>query len=118
MNTDKIYAEQIANEYSPKKTSKVVALKKLDKRAKRPAEIFAYTAGIISALILGTGMSLCLGAIGGGTTLSMTIGVIIGIVGMVCCGVNYPIYKRNIEKGKQRYGSEIIRLAREIAGEN
>ena len=40
MNTDKIYAEQIANEYAPKKTSKVVALKKLDQKAKRPAEIF------------------------------------------------------------------------------
>ena len=30
MNTDKIYAESIVNEYSAKKTSKVVALKKLD----------------------------------------------------------------------------------------
>ena len=26
MNTDKIYAEQLANEYAPKDTSKVVAL--------------------------------------------------------------------------------------------
>lgn len=29
MNTDKIYAEQLANEYAPKDTSKVVALKNL-----------------------------------------------------------------------------------------
>lgn len=34
MNTDKIYAEQLANEYAPKGTSKVVALRKLDARAK------------------------------------------------------------------------------------
>lgn len=27
MNTDKIFAEQIANEYAPKDTSKVVALR-------------------------------------------------------------------------------------------
>ena len=40
MNTDKIYAEQLANEYTPKDTSKVVALKKLDAKAKRPATIF------------------------------------------------------------------------------
>ena len=110
MNTDKIYAEQIANEYAPKKTSKVIALKKLDQKAKRPAEIFTYTFGVIFALILGTGMSFCMGAIGSGTTLSM----IIGIIG---CGVNYPIYKRMIEKGKQKYGSDIIRLAKEIAEE-
>ena len=34
MNTDKIYAEQLANEYAPKDTSKVVALRKLDRKAK------------------------------------------------------------------------------------
>ena len=40
MNTDKIYAETIANEYTKKDTSKVVALRKLDKKAKMPANIF------------------------------------------------------------------------------
>ena len=117
MNTDKIYAEQIANEYAPKKTSKVIALKKLDQKAKRPAEIFTFTFGIICALILGTGMSLCMGAIGGNTTLSMVIGIIVGIVGLVGCGINYPIYRRLLEKSKQKYGSDIIRLAKEIAEE-
>ena len=117
MNTDKIYAEQIANEYAPKKTSKVVALKKLDQKAKRPAEIFTYTFGVVFALILGTGMSLCMGAIGGGTTLSMVIGVIVGLIGIAGCSVNYPIYKKIIEKGKQKYGSDIIRLAKEITEE-
>ena len=56
MNTDKIFAEAIANEYAPKNTSKVVALKKLDRRAKRKANIFAYTFGTLMALILGVGM--------------------------------------------------------------
>ena len=41
MNTDKIYAESIANQYAPKDTSKVVALRKLDRKAKQPSEIFA-----------------------------------------------------------------------------
>lgn len=50
-DTDKIYAEQIANEYSPKETSKVVALRKLDRRAKLPANIFAYTFGIVFTLV-------------------------------------------------------------------
>lgn len=34
MNTDKIYAEQFANEYAPKDISKVVDLRKLDAKAK------------------------------------------------------------------------------------
>ena len=53
MNTDKIYAEQLANEYAPKDTSKVIALRKLDAKAKRPAAVFTYSFGIIFALILG-----------------------------------------------------------------
>lgn len=64
MNTDKIYAEQIANEYAPKDTSKVVALRKLDARAKMPATIFAYTFGIIATLIIGIGMCLSMNVIG------------------------------------------------------
>lgn len=58
MNTDKIYAESIAKEYAPKDHSKVVALRKLDSKAKRPASIFAYTFGICSCLVAGLGMCL------------------------------------------------------------
>ena len=51
MNTDKIYAEQLANEYALKDTSKVIALRKLDAKAKLPATVFTYTFGIITALV-------------------------------------------------------------------
>ena len=66
MNTDKIYAEQLANEYAPKDTSKVVALRKLDRKAKLPATIFTYTFGIIAALVTGVGMCLSMNVIGSG----------------------------------------------------
>ena len=115
MNTDKIYAEQLANEYAPKDTSKVVALRKLDAKAKLPASIFAYTLGIISALIFGVGMCLAMGQIGSGTIASFVIGNIIGIIGMIGMGVNYPIYKRILENGKKKYAFEIIELAKEIS---
>lgn len=115
MNTDKLYAEQIANEYAPKDTSKVVALRKLDAKAKRPANIFTYTFGIVCALIFGTGMCLAMGQIGSGTTGSFVLGIIVGIVGMAGMGVNYPIYKKLLEKGKQKYAFEIIELAKEIS---
>lgn len=38
MDMDRIYAEAIANEYAPKNTSKVMALKKLDRKAKKRGE--------------------------------------------------------------------------------
>ena len=115
MNTDKIYAEQLANEYAPKDTSKVVALRKLDAKAKLPASIFTYTLGIISALIFGVGMCLAMGQIGSGTTASFVIGILIGVVGMIGMGVNYPIYRRILENGKKKYAFEIIELAKEIS---
>ncbi len=115
MNTDKIYAEQLANEYAPKDTSKVVALRKLDVKAKLPANIFTYALGVISALVFGTGMCLAMGQIGSGTTGSFVLGIIIGIVGMVGMGVNYPIYKRILESGKKKYAFEIMELAKEIS---
>ena len=117
MNTDKIYAEQIANEYAPKQTSKVKALKRLDAKAKNPANIFAYTFGIVSSLVLGTGMSLCMGVIGAGTALSMALGIAIGCLGILGVSVNYPLYKRILTNSKNKYATEIIRLANEIANE-
>lgn len=64
MNTDKIYAEAIANEYAPKETSKVKALKRLDRKAKSTANIFGYTFGVIMTLVLGTGMCLTMNVLG------------------------------------------------------
>lgn len=82
MNTDKLYAEQLANEYAPKNTSRVVALRKLDAKAKLPATAFTYAFGITSALIFGTGLCLAMGQIGSGTTGSFVLGILMGVVGM------------------------------------
>ncbi len=117
MNTDKIYAEQIANEYATKQTSKVKALKKLDAKAKNPANIFAYTFGIISSLILGMGMCLSMGVIGGGTPLMMVLGIVVGCLGIVGAGLNYPIFKKILTKSKEKYAGDIIKLANEIAND-
>lgn len=117
MNTDKIYAEQIANEYAPKQTSKIKALKKLDSKAKKPANIFAFTFGIVFSLVLGTGMSFCMGVIGNGSPLTMIIGIAVGILGIVGVSVNYPIYKKILNASKNKYATDIIRLANEIASE-
>lgn len=114
MNTDKIIAENIAKDYAPKDSSKIVALKKLDALAKLPATIFTYSFGIISALVLGVGMCLSMQIIGNGIT-AMIFGIIIGIIGIVGCAVNYPIYKKLLKKGKDKYAYEIVQLAREIS---
>ena len=114
MNTDKIYAESIAKEYAPKDHSKIIALRKLDHQAKLPAYIFAYSFGICSCLLAGLGMCLAMQVIGSGTAM-MVLGIILGLLGFACCGINYPIYQKLLKKGKEKYAYEIIELAREIS---
>ena len=113
MNTDKIIAESIAKDYAPKEGSKIKALKKLDNKAKLPATIFTYSCGIVSALVFGTGMCLAMRVIGD----SMALGILIGILGLAGCGINYPVYRKMLEKSKAKYAYEIVELARQISGE-
>ena len=111
MNTDKIIAESIAKDYAPKESSKLVALKKLDNKAKLPATIFTYSCGIISALVFGTGMCLAMQVIGSGIG-GMILGIVVGLIGLIGCGINYPIYTKMLEKGKKKYAYEIVQLAK------
>ena len=115
MNTDKIYAEAIANEYAPKDTSKVVALKKLDRKAKSKANIFAYSFGVAMTLVLGLGMCLSMQVIGNGGVLMTGAGIVLGVLGIMGVGLNYPIYKKLLRSGKEKYAFEIMQLAREIS---
>lgn len=100
MNTDKIYAEQLANEYAPKDTSKVLALRKLDARAKLPATVCGYTIGIASSLIFGTGMCLAMGQIGGASPRFFCSGHYCGTVGYGRHGYQLPLIQKNPDKGK------------------
>ncbi|MDO5339401.1 MAG: dihydropteridine reductase [Eubacteriales bacterium] len=115
MNTDKIYAESLANEYAPKDTTKVVQLRKLDTKAKLPANIFGYGFGTLAALVLGIGMCLSMKVIGDGSTAVFVFGIVVGIVGIIGVSINYPIYRKLLENGKKKYAFEIMELAKEIS---
>jgi hypothetical protein len=61
---------------------------------------------------------MCLGMqVIGSSITGMVIGIVVGIIGMIGCGVNYPIYKKMLENGKNKYAYEIVELAREISEE-
>ena len=77
-------------------------LRKLDARAKRPANVFAYTFGVITSLVAGLGMCLAMRVIGSGDAM-FVLGIIIGLVGFAGMGANYPIYKKLLEAGKAKY---------------
>lgn len=116
MNKNKILAESIAKEYFPKQNSDIVALKKLDAKAKRPARVFAYTFGTFFVLVAGAGMCLAMQVIGNGMT-DMILGIILGVVGFTACGVNYPIYSQILKCRKKKYAPDIVELAHRICEE-
>lgn len=115
-NLDKVYAESVAKDYMPKETSKVRQLKKLDNKAKKPALITALSVGIIGTLIFGTGMCFAMGVLATGI-VAMIFGVILGIIGIAICIINYPLYLKLLQKGKSMYAYEILELAKEITEE-
>jgi len=106
--------EKIRASYTEKETSNFDELLETDKKAKRPAKIFAYVFGTSSALILGTGMSFAMKAIGASLSFAMPLGVGVGILGLLLASVNYPIYKRFLQKRKDRYASRIFELSNSL----
>lgn len=69
--------------------------KKLEKEKSKKPSIIAYVLGSISALIMGTGMSLTM--IEHNPTLFI-VGVVIGIIGIILMVLNYFFYNKNYKK--------------------
>lgn len=90
-------------------------MKKLDRKAKNPANLFAYTFGIAMSLVLGVGMCLAMKVIGDGSAQIMIVGIVVGLLGIAGVSINYPIYKKLLRRGKEKYAYEIIQLAKEIS---
>ena len=115
-NDTQFMAQKIRTQYMEKTPSELDELRELDARVRRPAGIFAYVYGSISAIIMGAGMSLVMTDIG--TTLgiqnSLIPGIIIGVVGMAMAIVNYPIYKGILGSRKKKYSAEILELSEKI----
>lgn len=53
--------------------------------------------------------------IGDGSTAMIAIGIVIGIIGILGMGINYPVYKKILESGKKKYAFDIMQLAKEIS---
>ena len=98
--------ERIRASYTEKEVTKLDELKELDKKVKRPAQIFAYVYGSVSSLVLGTGMCLAMKIIGN----SMALGIIIGVVGIALTLTTYPIFKAILKRRKEKYASQIFEL--------
>ena len=112
--------KQIRDKYTPptETEDKMARLRRLDASVTQTAQAVALVFGIIGALILGLGMSLCmteLGALlGSYSDMAMVVGIIIGIVGGLFASLAYPIYNAIVKSKRKKLAPEIIRLADEL----
>ena len=106
--------EKIRSSYEKKETTKFDELKELDKKVKNPAKIFAYVFGLLSSLVLGTGMCLAMKVIGNSLSFSMPVGIGVGLLGILLISVTYPLYKAILNARKKKYASKILALSEKI----
>lgn len=105
-------AEHIREAYSERGKSDIEKLRKLDGKVKRPAEILAYTLGVIGSLVLGVGMCIAMQVVG--TANLMPLGIAVGALGIIIVVANYFIYSAVLKSRKRRFSAEVIALSDKI----
>lgn len=116
LNEQELFVQKIRAKYQGKQITDLDALKQLDKKVQRPANLFALIFGSIAALIMGCGMSLVMTDIGEiiGLSNPMVLGIIIGIIGLLMVIVNYPIYKKILSARHKKYADQILTLSNRL----
>ena len=115
-NDQQFIAQKIRTQYMEKESTELDELRELDAKVKRPANVFGYTFGSVSAVIMGAGMSLVMTDIGAtvGIASALIPGIVIGVVGLGMTLLTYPLYKKILNSRKNKYGAEIIKLSDKI----
>ena len=115
-NTMDMQVERIRSQYEETQPTQLDALKALDAKVKKPANVFAYTYGSVSTIVMGAGMSLVMTEIGGIIGLASTLvpGIAIGVVGMGMALTTYPIYKKILTHRKGKFAPQVLELSKQI----
>lgn len=113
MKDQEFIVQKIRTQYTEKQHTELDALKALDAKVKKPAHVFAYIYGSLSAIVMGAGMSLVMTDIGAmiGLSAAMVPGIVIGIVGMGMALTTYPIYKKILSNRKKKFAPQIMELS-------
>ena len=126
--TNESYVQKIRATYGEangeKNVTDIEAIRILDAKVKRPANIFGYVFGSISAVIMGCGMSLVMTDIGEiiglsgltvyGVGAPLFAGITVGVVGLILSLLTYPIYSGILKSRKKKYAPEILELSDRI----
>ena len=116
MKDKEFVVEKIRSQYTEAEFTDLDALKTLDAKVKRSANVFGYVYGSIGAVIMGAGMSLVMTDIGKmiGLASTLTPGIAVGVVGLVMTCTTYPIYNKILNSRKKKYAGQIMELSDRI----
>jgi F0F1-type ATP synthase assembly protein I len=112
--------KRIREKYAPatEVEDKMERLRRLDASVTQKAQAVALIFGVIGALILGAGMSLCMSdfaeILGSYRDMAMVIGIPIGLIGGVLAALAYPMYNVIVKRERKKIAPEIIRLTDEL----
>lgn len=115
-NDQEFLVQRIRTQYTEKEQDGLDELKALDRKVKRPANVFAYLFGSVGAVVMGGGMSLVMTDIGATVGLNhpMAPGIVLGLVGIFMASINYPVYKGLLDARRKKYADRIIALSDKI----
>ena len=112
--------KNIRKKYAPREEGedKMERLRRLDRSVTDKATTLSLIVGILGALILGVGMSLTMSDLGSLLSLSanqaLLVGIAVGLLGLLCVCLAYPLYNHVVKKERTRIAPEILRLTEEL----
>lgn len=116
MQDQEFIVQKIRSQYTENEHTELDALKALDAKVKKPANIFAYSYGALGTIVMGAGMSLAMTDIGTviGLSSAMVPGIVVGVAGLAVVCTTYPIYKKLLASRKKKYAPEILKLSESL----
>lgn len=116
-NEQDYLVQKIRTQYTEKQHTELDELKTLDKKVKRPANLFAYLFGSLGALVMGAGMSLIMTDLSTALNLPhpMLPGLVLGILGLLMALLNYPVYRALLASRRKKYAPQIIALSDKLS---
>ena len=107
--------EAIRKKYLPREEDKMEKLRHLHSIPTKKAQAASIAAGVVGALVLGTGMSICMTELGAALgRMAMTAGILVGIAGMALVALACPFFYHTLKKERARIAPEILQLTEEL----
>lgn len=110
--------ENIRKKYTVPQEDKLQQLRLLDAGVTKKATMISIVVGVIGALLMGGGMSLIMSDLGQNLgiqpKISLLIGMIVGICGMILIACAYPLYNKTLKEEREKIAPKILQLTDEL----